>query len=108
MPGPTEVRFNKGEMVSKVFPGLLTVSLLAVESLPTVLVRVFAREKVTACALLAAGFLLALSSFDSSVKCEIKPGSIFVSSGCVGFCAEASGLVGGRLGSLGVPGRFEL
>ena len=41
VPGPTEVRFKRGEMVSKVFPGLLTVSLLAVEGLPTVLVRVF-------------------------------------------------------------------
>lgn len=38
MPGPSSLRFPKGELVSKVFPGLLTVSLLAAEGLPVVLV----------------------------------------------------------------------
>lgn len=38
VPGPSSLRFQKGELVSKVFPGLLTVSLLAAEGLPVVLV----------------------------------------------------------------------
>ncbi|CAB1113920.1 unnamed protein product [Ectocarpus sp. CCAP 1310/34] len=37
VPGPSSVRFKEGAFVSKVFPGLLTVSLLAAEGLPIVL-----------------------------------------------------------------------
>lgn len=39
VPGASAVRFNKGDMVATVFPGLLTVSLLAAEGLPTIWVR---------------------------------------------------------------------
>ncbi|CAN0380835.1 unnamed protein product [Ectocarpus sp. 12 AP-2014] len=37
VPGPSSVHFKEGAFVSKVFPGLLTVSLLAAEGLPIVL-----------------------------------------------------------------------
>lgn len=39
VPGASVVRFKKGDLVATVFPGLLTVSLLAAEGLPTVWVR---------------------------------------------------------------------
>lgn len=40
VPGPSRVRFKNGGIVPEVFPGLLTVSLLAAEGMPVVLVSV--------------------------------------------------------------------
>lgn len=42
----SEVRFSDGKFVSKVFPGMLTVSLLAVEGLPTIVVSETSRKKL--------------------------------------------------------------
>lgn len=39
VPGRSSIHFKSGDLVSKVFPGMLTVSLLTAEGLPKVTVR---------------------------------------------------------------------